>query len=593
MIKSRPSIGDASHIRAGQLESTPLSQCKTSCFQLSCMGTGRLSDKAKCLQRYEHTPLLPLRQRASGVKSFYTGSTLTGEKYRKEYTGSAPATSHSLLSFPSPALGNKTRTGVTFNPPIISSNSLKKPTAGASLSSVSAPLITTSVDNLRIGEQMKTGRDTGRDREPTNRKRQESGGTGDDAHKRRTKGKGQVRREWKHDNVAYSAAEADSSSEHSDISTILSCNETTNDTAKGITPPFSTDQPQTAIERHLPESLEVHKSFTLDKQHTIASASKAGLPIIVGGHSVNTEGRNGHMASGSTSTLNISGKETATEEAVQHDTDSTAMQIRADPSASGMSQIPMYKYIMVYIPEGAYEEGSHFDQYLMRHVHAEIVNVDQGEETSPRLEGNWVSECIRMSQRRSHSIVTSEREKIMHRRKGWRQRLKERRNVQTNMSQNVAAVTSPHPASIDIPSSQQPPVLTSTTSKGHEAVTAMPLPNDPVTKLPLTPIPAAPPESVPLRSINIPVRNAQFPVGRTSQNPWSRGGFRETFTPITPRKEVLYKCMSKMFLFPSVLFLFIRSAPNFMYDGLHVHTCYTAFVVDPMRLQMPGLDIHA
>ena len=140
---------------------------------------------------------------------------------------------------------------------------------------------------------------------------------------------------------------------------------------------------------------------------------------------------------------------------------------------------------------------------------------------------------------RLEDLGVSGREDVKQRKQGWRQKLKERRSIRNSncgLSAKMPAgaePTSPHSALTSLPPEpaheQQQVVLTSTTVKTQTMVTAIPLPNDPLTKLPLTPIPAAPPDSLTLKAVNTPLHT----VDKTAENPWSSGGF-------APQKEVLH-----------------------------------------------------
>ena len=491
----------------GSTKEVPPSQQEPPSSEVSFVGAGNLSAKTKGICRNERTPLLPLRCRVSGIKSSYSASSLAKQQSR-EYT----SVSHSLSSFSSPALVNKAQTSVTFNPRIVSSNSFTLPHTST------IPVITAGVDNPRIKESIQMRSDAGRDKRGLGEIREGMMEVG------AKEGRGSKRcgHEGKESQVELKpTAEANSIT-----SSTLSCPVTVDVssdkhiTVKKMIPPFSSAQPQTSavmVEGSLlSHSPEVHKSFTLDIQHTIASASKAGLPIIGAQHThLDTDKRNGVESMGNESGLAVGcEKRMSSEEA----------EVKAESSVSEKIQAPIhpkYKRVVVFIPENVDEEVL-FEKFLVTKVKS--ANENPQEHVFSRLE----------------DLRVSEREDVKQRKQGWRLKLKERRSMQTSNSGvsekmsnavNSAEPTSPHSALTSAPPEppQQQVVLMSTTSKTHKMITTMPLPNDPLTKLPLTPIPVAPPDSLPLEAIN----TTPHTVEDATENPWSSRGF-------APRKEVLF-----------------------------------------------------
>ena len=486
--------GDCNNSTKGA-ESVPPQQEPPSSKE-SHAGAGNLSDRNKAIGRSEHKPLLPLRRKVSGLKSSYSASSLA-KQHSSEYTTSVPTVSHSLSSLSSPALLNKTQTSVTFNPRIVSSNSIILPHTST------MPVIATSVDNHKIKESMEMRSDAGI------RNGEVREGMMEEVAKRRRGSKTHGNEQKKSQTEPKPTAEADSDSDQTNMSSTLSCPGTVDRctsnnkyiTKKTMIPPFSSAQPQASalmIEKSLlAHNPEVHKSFTLDTQHTVASASKAGLPIIGAQH------------------LDIE-KRMIPEEA----------DVKAEFSASAMIQAPIhpkYKRIVVFVPENIDEEDL-FGKYLMTKVMTEMASEKPQEYAFSRLE----------------DLRVSEREGVKQRKQGWRQKLKERRSIRnsncglSDEMPNIVTDTEPttHSALTSFPPEppheQQQVALTSTTAKTQKMVAAMPLPNDPLTKLPLTPIPAAPPDSLNLKALNTP-HMAQ----EATENPWSSGGF-------APQKEVLY-----------------------------------------------------
>lgn len=537
--------------RTRTLELTPLScgQQEPSCSQLSIERTG---NPTKSTPRYECKRLLPRRQKDSDLMSSYSAASLTREQHSSEYAASAHNASHSSSSID---LGEKTQNSVIFNPATITTNSMKKYTTGGMLSSASAPQITANVGNQGIREQMKNMKAT----EANGIVRREKGLVAREGV-RRGKGKEQKRRRWTPGCpvVVYpSSHQTDTppTSNHSEITNTY----TSSDRKPNMPPPFCFQQNQTAlaVEVSSPLStLEVHKSFTLDKQHTVASASKAGLPIITGGLPIITDGLSvvesterlchGNMTNRS---IDVGRKEPSEKggerlegKATQNDQNTCipeVTQIRAESRTSTQPQPstrPNYRCIVVFTPEDISEEQVEFDQYLMQRVPSEIEYSDHREDLYYRLQGHCVSEFIKICQRRLPNMVSCERE-VKQRQQDWRQRLKEIRTMSQSESNrksltNSAVTTAPALM-------QQPVVLTSTTSKKQETVTSMPPPNDPLTDLPLTPIPAGF-NSALLQPTNTPIYNTQ-PEGKIIPgNPWLSGGYTETLTPTTPQKVVLY-----------------------------------------------------
>lgn len=533
----KPHHGD---IRTRTFELTPLSQQDPSSSQLSIGRTGNLTS------RYECKRLLPRRQKESDLKTSYSAACLTREQHSREYAAGTHIASHSLSSLD---LGEKS---VTFNPATITSNSSKKYTTGVTSSSVSA-----NVENRGIREQMINTKAT----EANGIIRREKGLETREGV-RREKEKEQERRQWT-SGCPVIVYPTDLNSHHTDTPATLSHNEIPNartysDRKPKMSPPFCFKQNKTALAVEVSSplsSLEVHKSFTLDKQHTVASASKAGLPIItdglpnIGGLSVVDSTERLCHGNRSISPVYVHRKEKVGErfegKKTQNDRISEATQIRAEPKTSTQPQsstCPNYRCIMVFTPEDITEEQAEFDQYLMKRVPIETECVDHREDLYYRLEGHCVSQYIKISQRQLPDIVSCERE-VKQRQQDWRQRLKEIRTKsqsECNHKSPRGMVSPSNSAVITAPTlTQQPVVLTSTTSKKQETITTIPPPNDPLTDLPLTPIPAGF-NSALLQSTNTPLYNTQPEGKEIPGNPWLSRGYTETLTPTTPQKVVLH-----------------------------------------------------
>ena len=585
------SVGDASHSAVKE----PVKCEATSSSQREHLSSSQVSwvGKRTRVCKSEHKLLLPRRRRRSELSdsNLYTVGGMPAEQHDRETVGSAHtaatplSSSHSSSS--SPDLVN-TQGGVTFNPPIISSkpeHSSKNEQRGVSLSSTSSPLITASVDRLGIRAQMKNGKCAEGGREGKQGEEERGGGREREGKEeeerigmRGSAEKGLSRREWnQHPMVLYPTSRGDSSVEYSDTSTVISCTEVADLSNGAIKTPFSTYQPQPSTlfaEGIHVCSPEVRKSFTLDKQHTVASASKAGLPIIRSGDCAGKTEReisqedtvkaavtpahsSGRVSGGEGEVARGRGKEK--HESKKRSEISTqdkapirkAAQIRSEPSALTLPPTaahPQHKCFVVFIPEDVTEEEIQFDRYLLPRVQTAVV---PGEEVGCRLEGCWLSEYLHVTESRLARMSSTEREEVERRKCGWRQRIREMKTSSQQPLSNleprsfatsarVSLTPPPSAVPVDHPASSRPqPKLTSTTSKRCQPVASMPLLNDPLTKLPLTPITTVSHNVVPLQPTNTVAHSFPHPVEGVSGNPWTVGEFRANVTPAAPMKKVL------------------------------------------------------
>ena len=629
------SVGDASHSAVKE----PVKSEATSSSQREHLSSSQVSwvGKRSRVCNSEHKLLLPRRRRRSELSdsNLYTVGGMPAEQHDRETVSSDHIAATPLSSSPSssssPDLVN-TQGGVTFNPPIISSkpeHSSKNEQRGVSLSSTSSPLITASVDRLGIRAQMKNGKSAeggrggkrgeeerggGREVEGKEEEGKEEEGKEEEERigVRESAGKGLSRREWnQHPMVLYPTSRGDSSIERSDTSTVISCTEVADLSNGAIKTPFSTYQPQPSTlfaEGIHVCSPEVRKSFTLDKQHTVASASKAGLPIIRSGDCAVNTGKtereisledtvkvamtpahsSGRVSDGEREVARGRGKEK--HESKKRSEISTqdkapirkAAQIRSEPSALTLPATathPQHKCFVVFIPEDVTEEEIQFDRYLLPRVQ---TAVDPGEEVGHRLEGHWLSEYLHVAESRLARMSSTEREEVERRKCGWRRRIQEMKTSSQQplsdlkprsfaMSAQVSLTPPPSAVPVDHPASSRPqPKLTSTTSKRCQPVASMPLLNDPLTKLPLTPITTVSHNAVPLQPTNTVAHSFPHPVEGVSGNPWTVGEFRANFTPAAPTKKVL--CSSVHTLKERHAADILVGQPH-MYMHLHVCVC--------------------